>query len=54
LIARATVTLSAVEASWYAAEAAMATLSGFAFGKEYDIEHKWRESPPLPDRTDFE
>jgi hypothetical protein len=28
-------------ATWYAVEATFS--GGFAFGREYDIEHKWRE-----------
>lgn len=33
----------ASEAAWHAAEAAMQTLGGFAFAREYDVERKWRE-----------
>jgi acyl-CoA dehydrogenase len=35
--------LLASEACWHAAEAAVQTLGGFAFAREYDIERKWRE-----------
>lgn len=35
--------LLASEACWRAAEAAVQTLGGFAFAREYDIERKWRE-----------
>jgi acyl-CoA dehydrogenase len=35
--------LIASEAAWEAAEAAMSTLGGFAFAREYDVERKWRE-----------
>ncbi|HEX2216913.1 MAG TPA: acyl-CoA dehydrogenase family protein [Xanthobacteraceae bacterium] len=33
----------AAEAAWQAAEAAMQTLGGFSFAREYDVERKWRE-----------
>jgi acyl-CoA dehydrogenase len=35
--------LLASEACWHAAEAAVQTLGGFAFAREYDVERKWRE-----------
>lgn len=35
--------LLASEACWHAAEAAIQTLGGFAFAREYDVERKWRE-----------
>jgi acyl-CoA dehydrogenase len=28
---------------WHAAEAAMQTLGGFSYAKEYDVERQWRE-----------
>ena len=33
----------AAEAAWAAGEAAMQTLGGFSFAREYDVERKWRE-----------
>ncbi len=36
--------LLAADASWHAGEAAMQTLGGFAFAREYDVERKWRET----------
>ncbi|UDF30589.1 UNVERIFIED_ORG: acyl-CoA/acyl-ACP dehydrogenase [Roseateles sp. XES5] len=35
--------LLASEACWRAAEAAMQTLGGFSYAREYDVERKWRE-----------
>lgn len=35
--------LLASEACWHTAEAALQTLGGFAFAREYDLERKWRE-----------
>ena len=46
--------LLASEATWHAADATLQTYGGFAFAKEYDIERKWREVPPLPDRADLD
>lgn len=34
----------ATEAAWEAGEAAMTTLGGYGFAKEYHVERKWRES----------
>ncbi len=36
--------LLAADASWHAGEAAMQTLGGFAFAREYEVERKWRET----------
>lgn len=35
--------LLASEACWRSAEAAMQTLGGFSYAREYDVERKWRE-----------
>jgi len=34
----------ATEAAWEAAEAAMNTLGGYGFTKQYHVERKWREA----------
>ncbi|MGC8476258.1 MAG: acyl-CoA dehydrogenase family protein [Acetobacteraceae bacterium] len=36
--------LLASEAAWQAGEAAMQTLGGFSYAREYDLERKWRET----------
>jgi alkylation response protein AidB-like acyl-CoA dehydrogenase len=45
--------LLAADASWEAANVCLQTHGGFGFAAEYDVERKFRETRPLPGRTNL-